>query len=182
MGLVTLNGKAYEDGAGSVIPATTKRISGFLENGGGIQATGDYSVTPATFELGPAAGEVWQVTRFIAYIADGGSFSSTEYGDIPDGLANGYDVKVTDSGGDVLTLNGGLKIQTNGDFGALCYDVNNIGSGAGGNDAIAVRWTFAKAGSPLRLVGDNSEKISIEFSDNLSLLNKHTFFIDGYAE
>ena len=160
---------------------TSARISGFFtDSGAGIQATGDYSVTPETFSLGPPAGESWIVERLIVYIGDGGSFSANEYGDIAGGLTNGYLVKVVDSGGDVLTLNDGLPFTTNGRLGSVCYDVNNVGSGAAGADAITVRWTFSRAGAPLRLIGDNGEAISITFSDNLSLLTEHTFFIDGY--
>lgn len=160
------------------------RISDYLANevGGGTSANGDYSVTPATFSYGPGAGVNWIIERMIIYIADTGAFSADEYGNTGSALSNGYDVKIVDSGGDIKTLNGSRPFTTNGDIGAVCYDVNNIGSGSSGADAILVRWTFSKAGAPIRLLGDNGGKISITFSDNLSALTAHTFFIDGYIE
>lgn len=159
------------------------RRSNYLanESGGATNANGNYSVTPATFSIGPSASENWTVERLIIYVADTGQFSASEYGNTGSALANGFDVEVVDSGDNVIsTLNGSRPFTTNGDLGAVCYDVNNIGSGSGGDDAILVRWTFSKAGSPIRLRGDEGWKVRVVLSDDFSGLSAHTFFLDCY--
>lgn len=161
------------------------RISDFLSNevGGGTNANGDYSATPATFSYGPPAGENWIIERMIIYISDSGQFSASEYGNMGSALTNGFDVDVVDSGSTIIkTMNGSRGFTTNGDLGACCYDVNNIGSGTGGDDAILVRWTFSRAGAPVRLLGASGWKIRVLLSDDFSGLAVHTFFIDGYKE
>lgn len=159
------------------------RRSDFLSNesGGGTNANGNYSVTPATFSYGPSAGENWTVERLIIHIGDTGSFSSDEYGNTGSALSNGFDVEVVDSGDNVIKkLNGARPFTTNGELGSVCYDVSNLGAGTGGNDAILVRWTFSKAGSPIRLRGDDGWKVRVVLNDDFSGLAKHTFFLDCY--
>ncbi len=168
-----------------MIRKVENRISDFMSDGAGVvNANGDYATTPTTFIFGPPEGEIWIVERMIIHIGDlGGAYSASEYGNLGIALPNGYNIEVRNTDDELLAcLNGCKPFTNNGNVGAVCYDVANIGAGAGGADAINIRWTFAKAGSPLRLIGDEMQEIRILFTDDLSGLTEHTFFVDGYRE
>ena len=183
MSLITSGGQPGKNN----VKVPSLRISDYLSlDGLGVtyEATGNYSGGGAeTFSMGPAAGAVWVIERMMITVAANGAFSANKYG-IGAELTNGYDVLVTDTGGTLSTLNGAIPFTTNGGLGSTCYDVINIGGGQGGgaSDAIFVRWTFSKAGSAVRLIGNDSGKIEITFNDDLTGLTSHRFFIDGYAE
>ena len=176
----------YKNGVpvGGVDIATTspfaKRKSQFLRNesGGGYEITGDYSVTPATFSAGPAAGEEWLITRAVILIEDVGSFAASEYGNMAE-LSNGWRMAIHDGGGEILDLNDGHTFTTNANIGAHCYDVNNVGAGGGGDDGLLVRWSFDRAGAPLHLYGDSGHKIAVVFNDDYTGLTHHSIWIDA---
>jgi hypothetical protein len=48
-----------------------------------------------------------------------------------------------------------------------------------GNNFAVVRWTFERAGQPLRLYGDNSDVLVMTVNDDLTGLVKHDFHIQG---
>ena len=180
MGLVTEHGDAWGGVDISVTSPFTKRRSQFLRNesGGDFDAIGDYSVTPATFSAGPSAGEEWLVYRAIILIEDVGGFAASEYGNGSE-LTNGWRMTIHDGGGEILDLQDGHPFTTNANMGAHCYDVNNVGAGGGGDDALLVRWTFSRAGSPLHLFGDSGHKMAIVFNDDFSGLTHHSIWIDA---
>ena len=149
-------------------------------NGTGTkQVTGDYSGAAEIFYLQPGAGQILHVTRMIVYIEDAGPFNMDNYGGLAGALSNGITVRVQDDSGTIINLTDGIAIDHNGSWGRVCYDINSINFGAG-NDAVAVRWTFDRSGVPIRLVGDNNERLEIVVNDSFVGLVEHTFLIQGY--
>lgn len=164
----------------SAPPLLFSRYADTNGNGTGTkQATGDYSAATEIFYLQPAAGEIFHVTRLLVYIEDAGPFNMDNYGGLAGALANGITVRIQDDSGTILDLTDGIPIDHNGAWSRVCYDADPINYGSG-NDAVAARWTFERSGVPVRLVGDNNERLEIVLNDNFTGLAEHTFLFQGF--
>ena len=152
-------------------------FSTLLDNSGDTDAADDCS-TPCTFSAGPAAGVVWHVARMLVFVQDAGNWRAEYYAGLGAPLTNGIVVRVQDDSGTLVTLTNGTPVKSEGEWAAHCYD-NDTNTLGAGDTAEAVRWTFEKAGAPIRLVGDNGERIEMVFSDNLSTLTHHWQRIQG---
>ena len=149
-----------------------------LSNGTTDDAIGDYSSTVEKFTFAPAAGRIAELERMIVHIEDVGALPSDKYGyDVV--LTNGIRIYVRDGDDEIITtMDAGIPVKTNGSWSAMCYDVNNLTWGAG-SDTIAVRWTFAKAGYPLRLDARKGHYLSVELNDDFTGLVMHHFLVQG---
>jgi hypothetical protein len=153
-----------------------------LENGDD-NAIGNYAA--ANTQFWHAATEELVVIRMFVHIEDTVGMADADYGNITGGVTNGVvvrhyatngtTIKNTLTAWDTSTSPDGIK--TNAEWRANCYDaqINNVGSG---NDFLNVRWTFAKAGTPIHLA--TGERISVLLNDDFSGLIKHQFIIQGY--
>jgi hypothetical protein len=138
------------------------------------------AVTAVPFYAGPPAGKVWDIHRMLVLIEDDAVITADNYGGIS-ALANGCTLKIHrdgPSGPEVLDLMDNHAATNNASWGHFCYDITNHSFGSGSN-FVVVRWTFAKAGEPLRLVGANDDKLVLLVQDDLSTLVEHTFIIQG---
>lgn len=137
----------------------------------------DGSVTPVEYKYtNPGPGSL-QLERMIVYIEDGGSFDSGRYGNSGDPLTVGIGVAIKDAQDAIrLDLLDGEPITTNGEWAAMCYDVTHENYGSG-NEYIAVRWTFGKAGQALTL--REGESFVMTVNDDLEFLVKHYAQIQG---
>ena len=119
-----------------------------------------------------------EIARMLISIEDTAGAQVQGYGDAG-ALANGIQVKLYDENdNEVIDLTDGLPIQTNGDWGSLCYDVQRADWGSG-NDMVLVRWTFEKSGKPLQL--QPGWYIQVELgADKLDVLIGHYFMIQGH--
>ena len=152
----------------------------YLRNvGGDISATGDYSVTPSTFYLQPAAGENYRLIRMIVHIEDSTGMDAVKYGNNIT-LTNGIQINLIQNG-TTIDLVDTLPIKANGDWAQLCHDAVKIGWGVG-NELVTVRWTFTKSNEGFRLIGDNEDKFEIVLSDDFTGLVHHTFMMEGEWE
>ena len=151
-------------------------ISEYLSNGATIHAVGNYAAAVEQFKYEPTRRV--EVHRLIVYIQDTGNFSVSTYGNGLT-LVNGIRVVVRDSN-DVLlgALDGGEPILSNGDWSSLCYDINYHSFGVGDN-ALAVRWTFERAGAPIRIDGAEGHYLAVELNDSFLNLTDHTFNVQG---
>lgn len=141
-------------------------------------ATGNYSVTPASFQVRPLAGEVLSIARLLISINDGTINNSDEYGGLGI-LANGVEISVKDANGKLFDITS-FPIKKNGHLKAHCYDVTTFAAVANGNDWLAARWTFAASGEPIILNGDLGQYIEVLLQDDFSQLIEHNFIFQGY--
>lgn len=171
-----------------IVPSNTgqtrQSLSRFLDldgDGTGTKnAIGDYS-TADTLYIQPAAGTVYRIERMLVSIEDGVGMRAERYGGLAAALTNGVTVRVADDSGTILDLTDGLPIKSNAGWGSYCYDVDIKAWGAG-NELLLVRWTFAKAGVPLRLDGDNNERLEVILNDDMTGLVSHYFMVQGLDE
>lgn len=142
---------------------------------GNKNANGDYSL--AVEEWYYTATEDCELHRLLVSIEDAGGGTIQEYGNIGTALTNGIEVKLVNEL-DVVQydLTDGLPIQTNGDWGSLCYDIDRKDWG-NGNDFYQVRWTFSKSGVPLKLM--TGWRLVAYLNDNLTGLVGHFFMTQG---
>jgi hypothetical protein len=144
---------------------------------GSKDATGDYSSTAAVFYIQPPTEKIYLIERMIVHVEDSGSFDSGAYGNGIT-LTNGIVVRISDDSGVIVDLTDGMPILSNGSWVRQCYDVQVHPFGSG-NEHMGVRWTFRKAGQPLKLVGEKTQKLEIVLNDNFSGLVGHQFQIQG---
>lgn len=142
-------------------------------------ANGDYSSGATQFYIAPGAGVVYDINRMIVTIQDGSGFRAERYGSFGAALTNGIRIEKQDNiGTTLLELDGGINVKSNGDWGRLCYDADLKSWGAG-NEFLNVRWTFTKAGGPLRLTGDDNDRLTVILNDDLTGLVEHYFMAQG---
>jgi len=140
-------------------------------------ANGNYAAAAEEFYIQPAEWQTLSLARLIVYAEDTGGMDNGSYGNGIT-LTNGIRVILTKDGVDT-DLDGGLAIKSNGQWKRLCYD-EHIDSAGSGNDSMAVRWTFTKAGQELKISG--SDKLRVILNDDFTGLIDHTFLVQGYID
>jgi hypothetical protein len=124
-----------------------------------------------------AAGQGLDLARMIVTIEDA-AVAADDYGGIASGLDNGIEVRHEDSSGNVLEniTMPAVPVVKNVDWAAYCYDGEPRTFGAG-NNYFQARWTFTKAGLPLRMAAGDIIRIIIR--DGLTGLVDHKFLFQG---
>jgi hypothetical protein len=152
---------------------------------GHSNAVGDYSTATGTsgesFVLAPSTGEAYHIERMMVHLQDTGAFAAEEYGNLGVTLTKGVTVRVATSTGTVNDLTGGNPVLTNAQWGRHCYDVR-IDSWSVGDEFLSARWTFSKAGFPVRLDGDRGEYLEVYLQNSCTGLVAHEFLAQGYVE
>ena len=117
------------------------------------------------------------IHRMIVAIEDNTNMWASRYGGGPT-LTNGILVKVIDADGltEIKDLTNFVPIKTNARWGALCYDVD-LKTWGTGNELLLARWSFDRAGSPIRLEPGMSLRVIL--NDDFSILNDHRFMVQG---
>jgi hypothetical protein len=90
-------------------------------------------------------------------------------------------MRVQDDVEEICSLTDGVPVKKNTHWSRLCYDAQPSNYGAGA-ETLNVRWTFEKAGYPLRLQGNNNERLEVVLNDDFSGLAGHYFLVEGYIE
>jgi len=167
--------KSLYAGQKPVPPASMRFV--YLSNGSTTDGVGNYT-TPEEFKITCETGSrKLHIARMIVYIEDAGSFDMEKYGNGLT-LVNGIHISVKDSGGtEIVDLDGGVNVFSNGGWGALCHDVTVHTYGTG-NNSLTARWTFAKSGTPVSL--SSGEEFIVTLHDDFTALVKHTFMIQGF--
>lgn len=119
----------------------------FTKDGDGTSynAVGDYSITPAYWELRPPATEVWYISRMMPQIGDIGILSADDYGGIgalDPGLVMNV-VRGTGAGAVEVYPLTDLPITTNNSWTLYAYDSKPDDYGAGEN-FVGARLSFDK--------------------------------------
>jgi len=183
MGFVDLNNSGGPGSSGyGPVPTPIYRYLDTNGNGTGTKnAIGDYSVAATSFFIQPAAGEIFRLQRMIVNVHDSQKLKAEEYGNLT-ALPRGIIVRISDSSGVIQELTDGIPIKTNGEWGALCFDAELYSAAAGNGDYLRVRWTFANAGYPIRLDGNNGEKLEVVLNDDFTGIVHQYFHVQGYIE
>lgn len=148
-------------------------------DGSGIkQAIGDYSVTPKTFLLAPPPMETWEILRLMVFIRGPGPFRAEAYGPGNNPLPNGIRVFRRSGVIDDLELTDDIEIESNAAWRRENFDTDPSSYGAG-DDFVAGRWTFGKAGAPLILRGVRFDTLEVDLNDDFTHLVEHTFKAHG---
>jgi len=161
------------------------RYADTVGNGTGTtNFNGDYSGAEEQAILKPLAGQRLIVVRLIVMVADTSGMQPDEYGNLGAALGTGIEIKHFDADGTTVLndMTGGVPVTTNGDWGALCYDVNRLAWGnSPTNEYLLVRWTFQRAGiEGIMLTPDQS--IRVLFNDSLVGLLDHRFMFQGFDD
>jgi len=150
---------------------------------GGTNAVGNYSTATGssgeTFILQPPSSEDWRIERMLVHIRDTGVFAAGEYGSTS-ALTNGVVVRVETDTGTVYDLTD-VSVKTNAQWGRQCYDAR-VDTWGVGDEFLNARWTFSKAGYPIRLDGTQGQRLAVYLQDDLSNLTDHTFYAQGFKE
>lgn len=170
--------------ASSSTGAQKRRLDRYLDtNGDGTgtkNAVGDYSSATEIFYIQPPAGVVYRVARMLVFVQDVGTFDSGSYGNGIT-LASGIEIRVADDIETISDMTDGNPVKVNPHWARLCYDTAHSSYGSG-NESLAARWTFTKAGPYIRLDGDNNERLEVVLNDNFSGLVDQAFLVQGYIE
>jgi len=158
-------------------PMLARYLDTVGDGSGNKSGVGDFSSVSRILKIQPAAGEVFRLTRMLPSIRDDAKFNSGSYGNGTT-LTNGIIIRVQDDDGTVLDLTDGDPIIVNPDWAQLCFDVVLSDYGTG-NETLNSRWTYAKSGTELQLVGNKNERLEVVLADNFDLV-RHKFMVQGY--
>jgi hypothetical protein len=135
------------------------------------------TTNPAIYKFTMPAGRSGTLERVNMLLMDG-SIDLTKFGGIA-ARTNGLKIYTETAGGTTITnYTTDLTIKKSGDFvlfaGADAGTVNELG---GTDDSQLIRWTFSKAGQPIRLNAGESFNIAVQ--DNLTSLTQFTAMVQG---
>ncbi len=145
---------------------------------GTIDAIGDYSSAEEIFYIEPAVTEKFLLTRLIVTVEDGQGMRAERYGALASALTNGITVRVSNDSGVIVSLDGGVPVKANAEWGRLCYDVD-VKSWGAGNELLLVRWTFEKTGDVLTIDGGLDHKLEVVLNDDFTGLVHQYFMVQG---
>jgi len=141
----------------------------------------DAHVAETDYYITPPAGQVWEIHRMIATIYDTKGLEAEKY-TAAAALAqplNLYLSKYNSEGTLVETLLTAEGITQLHQWAHYCHDVTLQGWTNATNEAVTVRWTFAKAGAPYILHA--GEKLIVRFTAGATCaaLLAHHFAFQG---
>ena len=149
-----------------------------------LDATGDYSSVNETIFCGPPAGDEWLAYRVIVSIeGSSGNFQPSKYGDLS-ALSNGVIIRFSEdptgsSRSTSLDLTDGEPIHSLAEWAALSHEVTNHGISVSGDDEVTIDFDFGHFGGPVRLIGDNGDRLEVFLQDNFTGLVEHRFSLQG---
>lgn len=154
----------------------------YLTDDGLVGSGSNHDITGAAdvHWIQPAADEVWEIHRIIINIRDAGTVNASTFGALG-ALTNGCKLQVlkgTASNIVKLDLLDGTTIKDNGDLARYCYDMT-ITSATAGDKLVSARWTFAKSGDPIKLVGSVGERLVFTTQDATTGLSEFTVMAQG---
>lgn len=155
------------------------KILDTVGDGTGIKnAVGNYSVNPQAFKLVVPSRENYTLSNMIIHIAGLGAFSHTGYGNITEGLANGWSIKIAKDG-ELKDFYEGVLIKNNQDIEGISGNIHHPAFDGAGN-SISITISFDHYGMPFYI--REGEYIEILLNDNFSSLTKHQFLIQGHSD
>lgn len=188
MGFVDLNNSGGPGSSGyGPVPTPIYRYLDTVGDGSGTKnAIGNYSATEEIFFIQPPGNQVFRIVRMIVLIGGKASQVKTDnYGSLA-ALSTGVVVRTNGDGG-ILDLTDGVPVKTNAAWGGLCYDSEIYSSTSNTDTYNRVRWTFERAGYPVRLDGSLNQRLEVVLNDDFTApasdaLTSHYFMVQGYIE
>lgn len=147
------------------------------DDSGTKNAVGDYSSAAEDFYIQPSTNDRYELARLIVSTEDSANMRAEHYGTLGAALTNGIDI-IHEVSGIETKLNDGIEVKSNAGWTRLCYDVD-IKTWGAGNELLTMRWTFAKAGQPLILIGKTNDKLIVRLNDSFAGLVTHYFMVQG---
>lgn len=163
----------------------------FLDSNGDGTGTknfiGDYSgINAISAFIQPPSGEIFRIQRMLVLVGGKASGVKTDSYGSKSALTVGVNVRVQNDSGTVVDLVDGEFIKNNAQWAGVCYDSEIFTSTANTDGYVKVRWTFERAGYPLRLIGANNERLEVVLNDDFDGtpdgLTIHRFLVEGYIE
>ena len=175
------------DGTGAVPSPLYRKLDTNGDGTGTTNAIGDYSSSSTSFYIQPPSGTVYRLERMLIFMRmTKANFKFDQYGK-NQVLTNGIEVHLHN--GVFTDLTDGIPIKRFGDWMRVCFDVQTVGGDINqdyNTDVIVGgRWTFSRAGFPLRIAGDNNERLEVNLNDDFATgteIKEHYFFVQGYIE
>ena len=189
MGFVDLNNSGGPGSSGyGPVPTPLYRYLDTVGDGTGTKnAIGNYSASEEIFFIQPPANQIFRIVRMIILIGGKASQVKTDHYGSLSALTNGVVVRVQNNG-TVIDLTDGIPIKTNSAWGGLCYDSEIYSSTSNTDTYNRVRWTFERAGYPIRLDGSLNQRLEVVLNDDFThaggtdALTSHYFMVQGYIE
>jgi hypothetical protein len=133
---------------------------------------------PIVYWTGPAAGEVWHLTRIILALVHGTAGDLGLFGNLT-ALTNGVVVRVRSNNAYILYTNW----KTAADIKMDMYDVEfDTRSGGGGSYGTSGRGTFTRSGAVLRLDGAQGDRLEVMIQDDVTALDFFGVKAQGHLE
>lgn len=160
-------------------PPTTDRIDQLLDSVGNGSGTTEQATTADEYMYKPGAGVVAILERLLIGIEDNAKFAAEKYSGIA-ALSTGITFTIKNSADAVIHTFNPLPIKKTWHYGMLAGSDELPSDYTTGNDRTLVRWTFAKAGYPVILNGDEGEYLSCNVPDDLTTLVSQIMQVQGY--
>lgn len=137
------------------------------------------SVTPVTFKVKPAPGEIIRIARIITSIRATAAFRAGGWGSQTAPLDNGIDVIWKKNNVFIPLMRD--KVKSHYDLSSVSFDTAYHDWGQG-DQFLVNRFTFKKAGQYIRLVGDDGDEFQFVINDSLLYLVDQRVSVQGYFE
>ena len=138
------------------------------------------SVTPIEFQVSPAPGTRWDITRMMTSMVLSSQGDDGLFGNLP-ALANGVYFRKEDS----AESNNLFNAKENSDFAIEGFDVAYpVRSGGGGSHGMRSRITWggqSKQGVVIRLDGNTNDSFVAVVRDDLTGINKFRIKVQGHV-
>lgn len=139
------------------------------------------SVTPERFSTFVPVDEVWIINQLVFFIKDSGGFDSGGWGNSgANPLVNGVKFGLVIDGVESFFGDGGTW-KSHADLGNVTYDVVYQDWGSG-DPFLSVKLDFQGMGAPIRLIGEQGDKIFMDIQDDLEYLVYQHGMAQGFIE
>ena len=145
--------------------ATKQKFVQLLSTNGYSTGVTQMAAAADVYLVAPPPGWVFSLHRCLIYIEDNGKFRADYYG-ATGALTNGIVVSF-EGKGKSLRLMTPKPIQKIWEWGLVAGTDVILTDVTTGSDVVLVRWSFDKAGDPIRLRGSQNEYLKFDVRDNL---------------
>jgi len=145
-----------------------------IGNGSGItNAIGNYSTTPVLFTAVVPPNTLWFLNFIKIQVSDTGTFGGHDYGNITNGLINGYSIKIYKNNIPTVLTAGLITYNDQFIHYSFEYQLTQFSNSYWTSSAVL------RFDPPFVLCGNLGDRVEITLHDNFTGLTDHTFAIHG---